>query len=109
MSGQTKPLYEMERQLEYKRHLQRLESIGKERSKRIAERDSIREMHRLRNHSMHFHTQKQVEYLNQQNEKIINKLMGIAKRKSNSFFTSQPDQPTQISYLQNPARKRYFF
>lgn len=60
-------------------------------------------MHRLRNQSMHFHTQQQVEYLNQQNEKIINKLMGIAKRKASSFF--KPEEPTMV-YFENPARKR---
>jgi hypothetical protein len=41
MSAQTKPLYEVERKLEYRRHLQRLESIGKERSKRVLSKDPI--------------------------------------------------------------------
>lgn len=60
-------------------------------------------MRRLRNQSMHFQTQKHVELLNQQNEKIINKLMHIAKkRKSNSFFKEEP----KMIYYQNPVRKR---
>jgi D-lyxose ketol-isomerase len=53
-------------------------------------------MHRLRNQSMHFHTQQQVDYLNQQNEKIINKLMHIAKRRSSSFF--KQEEPSMVYY-----------
>ena len=61
-------------------------------------------MHRIRNQSMHFQNQQQVDYLNQQNEKLINKLMHIAKRRSNSFF--KVEEPSMVHY-DNPARKRY--
>jgi hypothetical protein len=60
-------------------------------------------MHRLRNHSSHFHTQQHVDHLNHQNEKIINKLMYIAKRRSSSFF--KPEEPSMV-YYDNPTRKR---
>jgi hypothetical protein len=53
---------------------------------------------------MHFQNQQQVEQLNQQNEKLINKLMYIAKRRSNSFFKAEE---TPIAHYHNPARKRY--
>jgi hypothetical protein len=69
----------------------------------VLSRDPIKEMHRLRNQSTHFQNQQQVDYLNHQNEKIINKLMYIAKRKSNSFF--KVEEPSMV-YYDNPARKR---
>jgi hypothetical protein len=45
---------------------------------------------------MHFQNQQQVDYLNQQNEKLINKLMHIAKRRSNSFF--KVEEPSMVHY-----------
>jgi|688.fasta_scaffold76766_1 hypothetical protein len=52
---------------------------------------------------MHFKSQQHVDYLNHQNEKIINKLMSIAKKKS-TFF-SKEEEP-RIAHYRNPARKR---
>jgi D-lyxose ketol-isomerase len=53
-------------------------------------------MRRQRNQSMHFHSQQQVDFLNLQNEKIISRLMYIARRKSNSFF--KEEEPKMVYY-----------
>jgi hypothetical protein len=69
----------------------------------MQEKDILAEMHRRRSNSMHFKSQQHVDYLNHQNEKIINKLMSIAKKKS-TFF-SKEEEP-RIAHYRNPARKR---
>lgn len=63
MFGPSKPLYEIERKLTYNRHLQRLDQISKERSKRVSP-DFTKEMHLIRNKAAHFHTVEHANSLN---------------------------------------------
>lgn len=100
--SQVKPLYQAERKLEYQRHLERLSSIGRERRRpTVLEDDFSHEMHRIRNRSMHFHAQRKVDHLNQQNDKLISKLLTIARGRGSAL----EDMP-KIQHFQNPARRR---
>lgn len=85
MSIYTKPIYEAEKQLAYFRHLERLDSITHERSKRVIERNTIEEMHRIRNKSLHFRKIQKEEGLHQQNLLLMNKILHISKRKSSAY------------------------
>jgi hypothetical protein len=63
MHGPTKPLYDVERKLTYNRHLQRLDQISKERSKRVSPNFTI-EMHSIRHKASHYHTVEHASALN---------------------------------------------
>lgn len=80
MSCQTKPVHEYFNQVRYLRHKHKLATIDSERPQPFFY-DQLASNHRLRNHSIAFHQQEQEDFINNQNEKLLSKLLEISKRR----------------------------
>ena len=89
--------------MRYFRHKQKLATIEGDRPN-PAFFDPLTEAHRLRHHSYAFHQQEQEDSINHENEKLLNKLLEISKRKKSLY--AQPKQAPKMVTYQNPARKR---
>jgi hypothetical protein len=103
MSGQAKPVHEYFKQLQYLRHKSKLATIEQERPEPPTS-DLLDSVHKLRSQAQTFHHIEHENAISSSNEKLLEKLLSISKRRpSYSQTVACPIMTT----FRNPARKKY--
>lgn len=97
-----RPLVLAEKELEYEKHLRRIDEILKQSKRR--EVRSVRDIGRAKNKSAHVYLKHHQDQIELENEKLLSRLLDISQRKSLSFSNKLEYTPTTISI--NPYRKK---
>jgi hypothetical protein len=103
MASLTKPVHEYFNQLRYKKHKNTLATIENEKLEPQAF-DLLESVHKIRNQSLTFHHIEHENRLNTSNEKLLQKLLSISKRKK-SEYSQTVNYPKMVTF-NNPARKK---
>lgn len=103
MSGQTKPVHEYFKQMQYLRHKNKLATIEQEKPDPNTT-NLLESVHKLRSQAITFHQLEHEQALTASNEKLLQKLLSISKRRP-SAYAQTVACPIMTSF-RNPARKK---